>query len=290
MWHYPNPWEHQGGGCAVGQGIAMMGRDPSAPCDDHYKETDTGEDAYLDTTMEAHFAMPEAVEDLGEVLHQPGVTPQANPRAAWVSWVMIAAVATVGIAAGAGIAYAATQRGKRKAEAQLEQAAEQAIASLGTGRDLMTLTDAAYRAAAPACPRPLDPGDPTHADCIRVWLRLRDLVAARLPPPVIQAPEPQEGLADTGPAADMRGWLESLTPKQRTELRATIGPEYYDPISNAAQAGDDKGVAKSVKALQKAIEKHASDEPLAALRQYRKLKSSLGPRLDELMQLAQQHQ
>lgn len=270
-----------------------MGRDCETPCDDHYRDSESENDAYLDTTMDAHFAMPDTVEDLDDLTRRPGVFPHGgrNPAGTpWLRWAAVAAVTAAGIATGATVAHVLLRRRRPKVDPALKRAADETVQSLGTGTDMMTLTDTAYRAARPDCPGRLDPDDPTHADCIRAWLQLRDLIAARLPPPAMPKPVPQSGLSETGPAADMRGWLESLTPTQRAELRESIGAEHYDPISRAANAGDDKAVVKSVLALKAAIEDLASDDPLAALRQYRRLKSSLGPKLDELLRLAQQYE
>jgi hypothetical protein len=206
------------------------------------------------------------------------------------TWIGITGVVLGGATAGALLARAVLPRPRPSVDPALELAAEQVVAGRGDGTDLMSLADQAYRVARPSCPATLDPDDPSHAGCVGDWLRLRDLVAAKLPPPPVRAPTPQAGLADTGPAADMRGWLESLTPEQRTGLREIIGAKFYDPIVEAAAEGDDEDEVEAVLDLKEEIEEFASDSPLAALRQYKQLKGLLGPKLDELLRLAQQYE
>jgi len=200
------------------------------------------------------------------------------------------ATAVLSAVAGASLARAAMGAAERKrTAAELGHLANEVITDLGVDRDLMSLTDTAYHRGFPACPRTLDPGDPSHADCIRLWLQLRDEIAARLPAPRISSPEPAEGLADTGPAAEMRGWLQSLTAEQRNGLRRIIGANHYDPIVEAAQNGDDEGTVKAVRRLRKDADDLAANEPLAAWRQYSELKSLLGSKLDDFLKLTQRY-
>jgi hypothetical protein len=68
-----NPWEHVGGGCAVG-GCAEGKR---YPCDDDYEETETGETVSVDTTRKGHFELPTryggTLPSIAAIERQPGV-------------------------------------------------------------------------------------------------------------------------------------------------------------------------------------------------------------------------
>jgi hypothetical protein len=169
------------------------------------------------------------------------------------------------------------------------QAVANAIEILGSDAEVVEVTDVAYAMAYPDCPPVLDPEDPTHELCIEFWLHLRDLAIEQMPPPESRPSQEQPGLSDTGPAADMRGWLESLTQRQRSELRRIIGKKYYDPIKRNAYEGDDAGVVLAVLRFKSAAEKHASEDKFGALERYLELRELLGPKLDELMQIAQQY-
>jgi hypothetical protein len=214
-----------------------------------------------------------------------------NPWPAWATWLLGTGVVVVGVTAGAGIAHAflgkRSPRG-RSYDPSLEPAVDQAIADHGAAQLNLT-TNAAYHSAFPHCPRTLDPSDQSHADCVRAWLRVRDMVLGRLPPPVVPTPEEEPGLATTGPAADIRGWLQSLTPAQRSGLRDIVGAELVDPVERAAIRGDDQATVNSVVHMKKTIEDYAEEHPFDALRQYQELKKLLGPKLDVLLQLAEQH-
>lgn len=164
-----------------------------------------------------------------------------------------------------------------------------AIEALGVDANLNILTNRAYHSAFPDCPRRLDPNDPSHEDCVRSWLRVRDHVAARLPAPELPTPEEKAGLPTTGEAADIRGWLESLTPHQISRLREILGANLVDPVQRAAFAGDDEGTVRAVVTLKKTVEDYAEEHPFDALRQYSELKDLLGPKLDDLLRTAEQY-
>lgn len=198
----------------------------------------------------------------------------------------------VGLTAGAGIARAFVgARGPkgRAYDPALEPAVDDAIARHGADADTVKLANTAYESAFPECPKQLDPDDPTHADCIRRWLQIRDVVLARLPPPAIPTPAEEPGLPTTGPAADMRGWLQSLTAQQRSELSRILGANLVRPLEQAAITGDDPGTVSAAVHMKKTIEDYAEEHPFDALRQYRDLKQLLGTKLDTLLQLAEKH-
>jgi hypothetical protein len=69
----PNPWEHVGGGCLVGEHAAGK----RYPCDDDFEDTKTGEMVNFSTTMSGHLALPTRyggkVKKLAEIEKQPGV-------------------------------------------------------------------------------------------------------------------------------------------------------------------------------------------------------------------------
>lgn len=204
----------------------------------------------------------------------------------WLTWLGVAAVSGAGVAGGVAIARALIRKG---ADPALVAAARSVVERHGTGVPLAVLTNRAYHQVRPSCPARLDPDDPSHADCVRVWLQLRSLIAAELPPPRIEGPD-DTTLPSEGPAADLRRWLGSLTPQQRSGLREQIGAVHYDAIARAAAAGDDAKTVKALRALKAEIDQLAEEDPLEALRRYRALKSLLGDRFDELAQLAEKHQ
>lgn len=203
--------------------------------------------------------------------------------APWAQWILRTFVVVGGLFGGAGIARA-TIRGLDRREKQ--QAADAAITKLGAGASLTALTDVAYAMLWPKCPAKLDPGNPAHQNCVRLWLQMQDTVAGRLPPPSITPPAAGT-LPTTGPAADLRGWLESLTPEQRDNLRENLGAKYYDPVVARAAAGDDAGAVQAVKDLKAHMEAYAEEEPFAALSMIASMKSSLGDKLDVLIRLQQ---
>lgn len=204
--------------------------------------------------------------------------------APWASWILRSVVVVGGLLGGAGIARA-TINGIDRREKQ--QAADAAINKLGAGASLTKLTDVAYAMLWPKCPGKLDPANPAHQSCVRLWLQMQDVVAGRLPPPSISPPAASP-LPTTGPAADLRGWLESLTSEQRDNLRENLGAKYYDPIVARAAAGDDAGAVQAVRDLRTHMEAFAEEEPFAALSMLASIKSSLGDKLDVLIQLQQQ--
>ena len=59
-------WRHTGGGCCVGCSDGY-------PCDDDYKNVETGERVRFYSTKEAHFAMPRTVDTLVDVRDLEGV-------------------------------------------------------------------------------------------------------------------------------------------------------------------------------------------------------------------------
>lgn len=202
----------------------------------------------------------------------------------WKTWLGVALVTATGLSVGAGVVRAIIggQRRKRSSDPDLIRAVEETLAK-GRSGSLHGLTDRAYRLARPGCPTRLDPDDPTHEQCIAVWLEVRDLVAARLPPPVIES---ADGVVASGPAADIRTWLASLTPEQRSGLREIVGTAHYDRITARADAGDDPGTVDALLDLKDEMD---GLNPLAAMRRYAELKSLLGPKLDDFIRIAEKH-
>jgi len=235
-----------------------------------------------------------------------------NPSPNWRRWLTVVLISAAGVTLGAGAARAAMRRVPKR-DANLNQHADAAITRHGSQASMMVLVDTAYREAYPDCPKTLDPDNAAHGDCIRKWLVVREVVAERLPPieyagvgglepmgpvgpsgtdPAAQPESTPESkpLPTTGPAAEMRGWLGSLTHTQRAELRRIVGPEYVTPIETAAAAGDDAGVMKASIELKDAGERLASDSPFTAMGRYRELKTALGSaKLDELTRLASKY-
>lgn len=204
-------------------------------------------------------------------------------------WMWIGGGVLAALFVGGGVAYARVRkRMEPSPPLSPEAAVDRAIELIGQDQSAQEVADAAYPMAYPDCPAMLDPDDPTHASCVEYWWHLHDLAAERLPPPGT-GPE-DEGPATEGPAVDMRAWLDSLTPHQRSELRRIIGPTYYDPIKDAAYAGDDGKTVGSVLRLKNAIQTMMSKEPLEAARRYGELKDLLGPKLDELMDAAEKYE
>lgn len=60
------PWVHTGGGCGIGDSS-------SHPCDDTYENRDTGERVTFLSSIEAHFSMPEKLENLKNISRRKGV-------------------------------------------------------------------------------------------------------------------------------------------------------------------------------------------------------------------------
>ncbi len=208
----------------------------------------------------------------------------------WVTWVGVVVLSAAGVAVGATLSRAAMSRGGRApADPVLEAAASEEVAAWQGRRSLTTLTDRAYARARPNCPRVLDPGNPDHEGCIRDWLRLRDLIAAKLPAPEIPPAADQAGLATEGPAADMRGWLGTLTQDQRAGLRDIIGARQYDGIATSAASGDDEATRSAMRGLKAETEQLTDERPFEALRRYSQLKSLLGDKLDGLVSLAEKY-
>ncbi len=207
----------------------------------------------------------------------------------WITWVGVVLLSGAGLLAGAGVARAFVGPVRRRVDPALDRAAANAVARYGSSVPLGVLTDHAYWAARPGCPKQLDPSNPAHAECTRAWLQLRDLVSAKLPPPEIPRPEDRPDLPSEGPAADLRGWLGSLSQDQREGLRQMIGARHYDALAKNAAGGDDEGTVKAMLDLKEEIELLADDDPLEALRRYRELKGLLGPRFDELLRLAEKY-
>jgi hypothetical protein len=204
-------------------------------------------------------------------------------------WLWIGGVGAATLLVG-GVAYAKLRTPTPAGPPTPTRAIATAIGILGSDAEVIEVTDVAYTMAYPDCPVVLDPDDPTHELCIEYWLHLRDLAIEQMPPPESRPAEEQPGLSMTGPAADMRGWLESLTQRQRSELRRIIGSKYYDPIKRGAYDGDDAGVVSAVLRFKNAAQKHASEDKFGALKRYLELQELLGAKLDELMQLAQQYE
>lgn len=67
-----------------------------------------------------------------------------------------------------------------------EEAVEAAI-QRGGSRD--TMTNMVYWASHPDCPQKLDGDDPSHEWCLKIWLRLRDKINARLRKPPKKPPK-----------------------------------------------------------------------------------------------------
>lgn len=225
--------------------------------------------------------------------------PSSPSRARWL-W--IGGAVAVALLLG-GAAYARFRKATEiSPPSSPEEAVDRAISLLGTARDPQEIADAAYPMAYPDCPPTLDPDDLSHAACIEDWWRLHDLAEAALPaggsPPSEASPPSDEGrppqddgtLPTTGPAADMRAWLESLTQTQRAQLRTLIGATHYDPIKHAAYAGDDAQTVSAVLRFKNAAEKMLSDDPIAAAKRYSELRALLGPKLDELLAQAKKYQ
>lgn len=209
-----------------------------------------------------------------------------RPRAK--RWIWIAAgVATLLV--GGGVAYA-KMRKRSSGPPSPEDAVDRAIEILGSDASAIEVADAAYPMAYPDCPEKLDPDDPDHALCIEDWNHLYDLAKDTLPKGKWGPRPVPDDLPDEGPAADMRAWLGSLSPHQRTELRRIIGPKYYDPIKRAANAGDDGKTVGNVLRLKNAIEKLLREDPIEAASQYNELKKLLGPKLDDLMDAAEKYE
>lgn len=59
-------WKHQGGG-------TMLGHGGETPCDDAYENLETGKSVILRSTVEAHFKMPDEVDDINTLLLREGV-------------------------------------------------------------------------------------------------------------------------------------------------------------------------------------------------------------------------
>jgi hypothetical protein len=233
---------------------------------------------------------------IGAVLTPVGIylvtrapTRASNPMSPTTKrWLWIGGIVGGALLLGGGVAYAKM----RKAPSEPlppEQAVREAIQILGENADADDIANAAYPLAHPDCPDTLDPEDPSHGPCIDKWLALRDLAESIMP--TNQRPPRRDGapLPTEGPAADMRAWLDSLTQSQRSQLRDLIGASNYDPIKRAAQAGDDGQTVASVLRLKRNIEKLVDDDPIEAAKQYHALKTLLGPKLDELLDLAEQY-
>lgn len=215
---------------------------------------------------------------------------QQNPLSPTAKrWLWIGGASLAALLVG-GVAYAKLRTPSFEGPSTPGQAIANAIEILGTGAEVVEVTDVAYTMAYPDCPAQLDPGDPMHERCIEYWLHLRDLAIEQMPSPEGRPARDRPGLSGTGPAADMRGWLESLTQHQRSELRSIIGGRHYDGIKRNAYDGDDAGVVSAVLRFKRGAEKHASEDKFGALERYLELKELLGPKLDELMQLAQKYQ
>ena len=73
-------WKHTGGGCG-------LGCNANFPCDDDYKNSETGEKVRFYSTMEAHFSMPLTVETLAEIQGREGVKQdwEENDHTSWAS-------------------------------------------------------------------------------------------------------------------------------------------------------------------------------------------------------------
>jgi hypothetical protein len=71
-------WRHTGGGC----GLCC---NANFPCDDDYKNVETGEKVRFFSTKEAHFAMPPTVETLAEIQDREGVKQdwEENDHMSW---------------------------------------------------------------------------------------------------------------------------------------------------------------------------------------------------------------
>lgn len=209
-------------------------------------------------------------------------------------WIWIGGAVGVALLVG-GVAYAKIKKKGAPSEPLAPAAAvDRAIQILGTDADADDVANAAYPMAYPDCPDVLDPDDPAHTECIDAWIELRALAVAALPDKRRKPPKregaPPEPLSTEGPAADMRTWLDGLTQHQRSELRRILGSTYYDPIKNAAQAGDDGKTVSSVLRLKRSIETLVSEDPFKAAAQYSELKKLLGPKLDELLGMAEKYQ
>lgn len=215
----------------------------------------------------------------------------ANPTSPGAKrWMWIGGAVVAALFIGGGVAYARFRKSiAPSGPLPPGDAVDRAIELLGQNRDPEEIADAAYPMAYPDCPAPLDPEDPTHEACIDYWWHLHDLAEERLPPTSSQPSAPTE-LPTTGPAADMRAWIESLTQHQRSELRRIMGPSHYDPIKRSAYDGDDGKTVGAVLRFKNAAEKQLSEHPIDALKRYNDLKKLLGPKLDELMDAAEKYE
>lgn len=204
-------------------------------------------------------------------------------------WLVAAGIGAAALLVG-GYAYARAAAPKPEKPPSKQKAVRKAVSLLGRNANSNELTDVAYTMAYPKCPPKLDPGNPQHEDCIAKWLELQDMVIAETAKPRkakdgTPIPEPTNG-----PAADMQKWLDSLTSSQRSGLRKIIGGQYYDPIKNAAGAGDDAGTVEAVLRFKRAVEEYAYDDPIGAYKQYSELQNLLGPKLDTLLRAAKKYQ
>lgn len=200
---------------------------------------------------------------------------------------LIPALVGVAVLGIGGYAYAKSQT-KIEPPPSPRKAVKKAIKTLGPNEKAVEIADVAYTMAYPKCPPKLDPDDPTHESCIRKWLKLRDIALEELAK-VEKTKEKKNGRATVGPAKEMRAWIDSLSQNQRTKLRQIIKPKYYDPIKQAADAGDDGATVSAVLRLERAVRKFAQESPVQAMLQLNELENLLGPKLDELMKKAKKY-
>lgn len=132
-------------------------------------------------------------------------------------------------------------------------------------------TDLALEKLNPDCPEDLDPDNAEHAACIQQWL---DLYAEAL-----ELLGGARSSNPSSPATRVEAFLESLTPTEQDEFRLVLGPEYYDPLAQAAAAEDETRVRREISKINKHIERLVPEQRTAKLW---RIQSALGAKTDEL--------
>lgn len=111
-----------------------------------------------------------------------------------------------------------------------------------------------------------------------------DRVIARLGSSWADIPPPTEPV-HTPLVDQVASWLSGLSQAQRDGLRDILGPEHYDPLVAAVEAGDGVALDAEVIRLRALGEDLYENDKVTALMKYGQLQSLLGSKLNDLVAL-----
>lgn len=208
-----------------------------------------------------------------------------------VTWAAVGTLVVGGIITGVWI----WRSRSAKAGMSVLGAVKMAKRKLGDSASAADIADEAYWSLYPDCPRDLDPKNDDHVECIELWFKVYEDALDVMPDP-----DPGTGASGgsggggdgdgggaanegpaqgSGPAARLDRFIDGLTEGEYNRTRAIIGPNFFDQLEKAADAGDDAAARAAITRTKTRIENLSTFEKM---KKFGELKAALGPKLDQL--------